>query len=445
MPRQGNTVESCIIAGWKIQEGDTVEPDTPLCDVETDKATFEVPAGAAGTVLKRLWETGDDVPVLKPIAVIGSAAEDWAAALEQAAETAAAGLGAPERAPALPKAPPPAAAQNRPAGASPRARKRAEQAGLSLETGRVAGTGPEDRVLERDVEAALMAAPDFTAAAKAAALSGAPAPQTGTGFGGRVTSADMAAEQAAPPLPAFPHAGVDERPPSAGFTETPLKGIRKVISDRMLGSLAKSAQCTLTGSAPAQRLQTLRNRIKSAGERLGLADVSINSLILFAVSRKLPDFPFMNAHTIDDTLKIFKEVHLGAAVDTPRGLMVPVIRNADRLSARQIAAEAKRLAASCKSGAATPDELTGSTFTVTNLGALGITSFTPVLNPPEVAILGVCAITLQARLNDDGSTGFEPRIGLSLTINHQVVDGAPAARFLSALGNALADIDVFLL
>ena len=162
----------------------------------------------------------------------------------------------------------------------------------------------------------------------------------------------------------------------------------------------------------------------------------------------------MNAHKIGDTLKTFNRIHLGVAVDTPKGLMVPVIRNANLLSLSQISLESKRLSTACQNGSAKPDELSGSTFTVTNLGSLGVTGFTPVLNAPEVAILGVCGIELkpvalsEAEKNEcncecDCAVSFEPHIGFSLTINHQVVDGAPAARFLKALCEAIADIDLF--
>ena len=207
-------------------------------------------------------------------------------------------------------------------------------------------------------------------------------------------------------------------------------------------SLAESAQFTLNATAPVKRLQDLRGRMKTSGEALGLSKVTVNDLILFAVSRVLPRFPFMNAHKIGDTLKTFERVHLGVAVDTPRGLMVPVIRNANLLSLARISAEAKRLAGACQGGGAKPEELSGSTFTVTNLGSLGILSFTPVLNAPEVAILGVSGIELKPTAGEAGEIGFEPHIGFSLTINHQVVDGAPAARFLKALGEAVADIDL---
>jgi pyruvate dehydrogenase E2 component (dihydrolipoamide acetyltransferase) len=195
-------------------------------------------------------------------------------------------------------------------------------------------------------------------------------------------------------------------------------------------------------------MQELRSRMKNAGGTLqdipGLAKITVNDLILFAVSRTLPRFPFMNALKIGDLLKTYERVHLGMAVDTPRGLMVPVIRNASLLSLPEISAEAKRLASACQGGSVKPGELSGSTFTVTNLGSLGVTGFTPVLNAPEVGILGVCGIEMKALADGDGEIRFEPHIGFSLTINHQVVDGAPAARFLKALCEAVADIDILL-
>ncbi|MDR0554953.1 MAG: 2-oxo acid dehydrogenase subunit E2 [Treponema sp.] len=439
MPRQGNTVESCIIDEWKAREGDSVTADTPVCVVETDKATFEVPAGSAGCVLKIIHPAGDDVPVLEPIAVIGAAGEDWQAALGKG-EGEAPPPAPPRNEGDAPVAPPP---EGKPPvlhgiTASPRAKNLAEKEAVSLE--RMAGTGPNGRIIERDVRAVIESGPGLTAAVKAAGA-GATVPAEGSGIGGRVTTMDVASPQTPPSVSPFPDEGA--------ITDTPIKGIRKIIAARMFRSLAESAQFTLNASAPAARLQELRARMKLAPEDLGLGKVTINDLILFAVSRILPRFPFMNAHKIGDTLRTFERVHLGVAVDTPRGLMVPVIRNADRLSLTRISSEAKRLAAACQNGSAKPEELSGSTFTVTNLGSFGITSFTPVLNAPEVAILGVCGIELKPAAlpvgeEADGCCGarFEPAIGFSLTINHQVVDGAPAARFLKALGEAVADIDL---
>jgi len=477
MPRQGNTVESCVIVDWKVREGDQVAADTPACEVETDKATFEVPAGAAGIILKILHPAGDDVPVLEAIAVIGQKGENWAAAVGgSAAAPAATNAATPDAVPApaqtatASQAASPAssgsagalsaAAGTGPAApASPRARNLATKEAVDL--GPLAGSGPGGRIIERDVKAALEGRPALTAAARAAVTSGAPVPATGMGIGGRATLADLAAGTPATGKAASSQTRIGESAASLGgqiaslgsfpgpVAETAVKGIRKLIADRMLESLATTAQFTLNASASAVRLQELRARFKESSEELGLSKVTINDLLLFAVSRLLPKYPFMNAHKVGDTLKTFGRVHLGVAVDTPRGLMVPVIRNADLLTLEQISAEAKRLAAACQNGTTKPDELSGSTFTVTNLGSLGIESFTPVINTPEVAILGVCGIEAKPVLDDSSdpeSSGvaFVPHIGFSLTINHQVVDGAPAARFLKAFREAVAEIDLWL-
>ena len=465
MPRQGNTVESCIITNWKVKEGDIVTPETVVCEVETDKAAFEIPAGAAGTVLKLLFAGGDDVPVLKPIAVIGTAGEDWKTVIgngdqgigENTQETSRKGALEPKveaqreeqikhissslRA-ANRRFDVPLCDENSEIHVSPRARSLAEKEAFPLEA--ALGTGPGGRIIERDVIAALKDKPPMTAAAKAAGS--ATVPSIGSGIGGRVTAADMATA----PLPT-PHSLLSSE---GAVTETPIKGVRKVISDRMLKSLSESAQFTINASAPAVKLQEFRMGVKSQSsfaEELGVSKITINDLILFIVAKTLPRYPYMNAHKIGETIKTFERVHLAFAVDSPRGLMVPVIRNASLLSLAQISSEAKRLATACQNGTVNPDELSGSTFSVSNLGSFGVTSFTPVLNMPEVAVLGVCGIELKpiAVSSGDANAGncavrFEPHIGFSLTINHQAVDGAPAARFLKALCEAVAHIDLLL-
>jgi pyruvate dehydrogenase E2 component (dihydrolipoamide acetyltransferase) len=213
----------------------------------------------------------------------------------------------------------------------------------------------------------------------------------------------------------------------------------------MRGSLTSTAQLTFNGSANAKQLQALRARFKASDPALGLSDVTIGDLILFAASRVLPRFPTANATLENGTLRVFERVHMALAVDTPRGLMVPVIRNADLLSLREISAETKRLAAACIAGNISPDELSGGTFTVSNLGAFGVESFTPVLNAPQVAILGVDAIMPRAAAGPNGTVVLEQRLGLSLTVDHQIVDGAPAARLLKAFADAIADIDLLLM
>jgi pyruvate dehydrogenase E2 component (dihydrolipoamide acetyltransferase) len=321
---------------------------------------------------------------------------------------------------------------------APRARSLARREGLDVAN--LAGSGPGGRIIERDVQAALLARPKLSPVAQAKlAEGGFVAPEKGSGPGGRVMTRDLK-----------PAEEVDkearERKETRDEPEVEVvkvTGVRKVIAERMLASLQTTAQLTLHASADARGLQALRARFKGSDPAFGLQAVTINDLILLAVARTLPQHRDLNAQFQGDTLSRFAHVQLGLAVDTPAGLMVPVIRNAGQLSLRQISQEAKRLVAACQARRVTPDELRGGTFTVTNLGGLGIESFTPVLNPPEVAILGVGNINLKP-VQVGQEVAFVPNIGLSLTINHQVVDGAPAARFLQALARSLTDIDLLL-
>ena len=323
---------------------------------------------------------------------------------------------------------------------SPRARNLAQAEALSLAG--ILGSGPAGRIIEADVRAALEGRPPLTAAAKDALRAGGTMPAQGTGIGGRVTLEDLAAPQAsAPAMAAAVGANVtvaDE------YTDTLIKGIRKVIADRMMGSLATTAQFTLNASANATHLQSLRGRLKEAGVAAGFGKITINDLVLFAVSRVLPSFQYMNGVKLDGVIRNYSNVHLGVAVDTPRGLMVPVIRNANYKSLAQIATEARSLAEACINGTITPDQLTGSTFTISNLGSTGIESFTPVINAPELAILGVCGIQPKPVIVEDDAYDIQPHLGFSLTIDHAAVDGAPAARFLKALCDAVANIDIWI-
>lgn len=466
MPRQGNTVESCIIVEWKKKEGDTVDSETVVCEVETDKATFEVPAGASGTVLKVLHTEGDDVPVLQPIMVVGKPGEKWEDSVkappqteapkeaQTASEPASAASSAAEKtqaektASAAPAAP--SAASGAHLAISPRARAAAFKEAVDVRT--LSGSGAEGRIIEADVLRAAAERPPLTAAAKEALRSGGSLPAAGSGIGGRVTLADIQAVadgSAAAFAPASGlSAGADRALAACSaadeYTDTPIKGIRKVIAERMMNSLATAAQFTLNASAEAVRMQSLRERFKASDPAMGLSKVTVNDLVLFLVSRLLKEFPFLNGVKTNGTIRLYKNVHLGMAVDTPRGLMVPVIRNADRMSLSQISAQAKQLAADCQAGSISPDLLSGSTFTVTNLGNTGIESFTPVINAPEIAILGVCGIQPKPAADGQGGYAILPHLSFSLTIDHAVVDGAPAAKFVKALCAALKDIDIWI-
>jgi len=408
MPKQGQSVESCIIVGWKKHVGDPVKAGDILCEVETDKATFEVESPAAGTLLAIFHEQGADVPVLMPIAAIGSPGENVDALRGGAAAAA------PATAPAAPApaAPAPMAASAAPAPASngkikasPRARALAASRGISLVG--LTGTGPGGRIIERDV-------------ASAAAAPAAPR---------------AAAAVIAPPVISLAPGEV---------REVKVTGIRKLIADRMLASLQTTAQLTMHTAADARALQSLRRKFKESPEAMGLRDVTINDMVLFAVSRVLPQFPDLNALFNGDTLQLHSSVHLGFAVDTVKGLMVPVVRNAQALSLRDIARESARLVKGCRDGGITPAEMAGGTFTVSNLGPFGVHGFTPVLNVPQVAILGVGAIVPGPIQETDGAVTFVPQVALSLTVNHQVVDGAPGARFLQALAADIGRFDLLL-
>lgn len=420
LPKLGNTVESAIILAWHVAVGDRVAPGDLLCEIETDKATLEIESTAAGLLLAQLCQAGDEALVMSNIAVVGEPGESVAEFLPENAASAPESDSQPSHIPA-PQATP---APNRGSPAiSPRALNLARRKGVDYET--LSGSGPGERIIERDIEAALRERVKVTPVAQAMLDSGEFKLGEKGSDDGRVTKADLV-----PAVPAEP-----------GLTRIPLRGIRKTIAKRMLESLRTTAQLTLNASADARALQTLRRRLKESDASLGLREVNINDLLLFAIARTLPAFPALNALFEDDVITQYEAVHLAMAVDTERGLLVPVIPKADSLSLKQLSAEAKRLAEACRAGKAKPDELTGGSFTVSNLGALGIEQFTPVLNPPQVAILGIGSINLKPMQMSEG-VEFIPHIGLSLTINHQVVDGAPAARFLQRLSVNLAQIDL---
>ncbi|HEY3548493.1 MAG TPA: dihydrolipoamide acetyltransferase family protein [Propionicimonas sp.] len=472
MPQLGNTVESCLITTWLVKVGDAVDAATLLCEIETDKSAMEVPAGVAGTVLALLAEEGDEVPVKQPIVVVGepgenveeylagaglppqttgeagevdeSTPEPLVPAVAEAGTVAEPG----EAASNLRQAQGAAVAQGSSAGVSPRARGLAGSQGI--EAGLLAGTGPEGRVIERDVQAAIAAGPGLTAGARAEAKGFVPG-AAGSGIGGRVTRADLAAgvtaavaELDAAPVAAPSGSGTVNRDFPGAVTQTPLKGIRKVIAERMMNSLATSAQLTYTATAPAAGMLALRKRLKGAADP-ELAAITLGDLVGYAAVKTLAKHATVNSHLVDGVLSTFASVHLGMAVDTPRGLLVPTLRFAERLTLRDFATSSKQLAMDAIGGSISPDLLGGATFTVSNLGAFGIESFTPLLNVPQVAILGVDAIFPRAVINADGTVGVEQRIGFSLTADHRVIDGADAARYLKDLCAAVADIDLTVL
>ena len=427
MPGQEQSVESCILTEWKVQSGDTVAEGDVLAVIETDKASFDLESTASGTVLELFWEADDDVPVLANVLVIGEEGEN----IDEFRPADSGGTSAPEpvavstpdtnipavETTAQPQetiAPSVGSVSAPSAGISPRARKKAMHAGVDAEI--LVGTGPGGRVIERDVDAFLSGSPRLSAAARVRAQDGMEAPKHGSGIAGMALASDM-------------------REPGAidGADVTPVKGIRKLIADKMMQSLQGTAQLTLHSSFDATACQQYRKKRLADGE----SKVSINDLVAKAILSALKVHPEMNAHFLGDRLAVFHEVNLGIAVDSPRGLMVPVVESASTMSLEMLSAEIKKKAIACRDGTIQPDDLSGGTFTLTNLGMLGVENFTPVLNPPEIAILGVGGISVKPKRQEDGEISFVDQISLSLTIDHQAIDGAPAARFLQTFVNHL--------
>lgn len=435
MPKQGQSVESCILTEMKKKKGDTVAVGDILFSYETDKASFEEEAKVAGTVLDVFFDDGDEIPVLTNVMVIGNEGEsteefrpgaDSGAAAPAAAETTSAAAATPTAAPAATAEPTATAAGTSPV--SPRARVLAAKE--AIDASALQGSGPHGRVIERDVRAAMAATPKLTPLAKAIAKeTGAAAPETGSGLAGMVKGADM---------------GALKNSVYASDSEIkPLSNMRKLIAKAMYASLQNSAQLTHHLSADARGILALRKKVKKAVENGYPTNITLNDMVCMAVIRALKKFPQVNAHFLGDSVRLFSKVHLGLAVDTERGLMVPVVKNADDLSIQGLANQLKEVANACKKGSIDPDLLSSeaASFTVSNLGNYGVEIFTPVINLPQVAILGVNTIVPRPKDIGGGVYAFVPHIGLSLTYDHRALDGGEATRFVKEIANEIEALD----
>ena len=417
MPRQGQSVESCVITAWEKKKGDKVAVEDILFTYETDKSSFEEKATVAGTLLEVFAEDGDDVPCLEPVCIIGEEGEDISALIAEAKkgadeEEAPAAAAVEEKKEETVKeeavATSTAPVDESNMKISPRARRLAERTDADLS--RAVPTGPNGRIIERDVNTLL---------------------DKGmlTGTAAEVSTVAAAAPAAAPVAAS-----------AAEYEDVKLPNIRKVIAKSMHASLSTMAQLTLNSSFDATQIMAYRASLKANAEKLGLPNITFNDMVLYAVAKTILSHKDLNAHYLDDTMRYFKHCNLGMAVDTDRGLLVPTIMNADTLSLAELAAQAKAVAKGAQEGTIAPDLLRGASFTVSNLGAFGIESFTPVINPPQTGILGVD--TISYRVKADGST--YPAMGLSLTFDHRALDGAPAARFLKDLCSNLENFNILL-
>ena len=431
MPKVGITVESCVITKWHKQKGDAVKKGDVLFSYETDKASVDEEASEDGVLLDIFSVEGDDVPCLTGVAVIGKEGEDYSDLIPKNDESEQ-----PEEKEEPKEEKPEVKVEAVASGeksadykASPRAKNYAAKHGVDLTT--VAPTGPYGRIVEADV---INAVENGTVLTSAAAGLGKDANGiTGTGIGGRVTVGDLAS-------------GAAQGTAAANVPDVeivPLPNIRKVIAKSMMTSLTTTAQLTNSSSFDATAIMNYRKVLKATDESLGLNKITINDIILFACSRVLKNHRSLNANLIGEEMHYFNSVNLGMAVDTERGLLVPTIFNADKMSLAEISAKSKELSAAAKSGNLSPDLMRGASFTISNLGTLGVESFTPVINPPQTGILGVCTIVDKVKMVN-GEIKVYPSMGLSLTYDHRVVDGAPAGRFVQELKQVLENFTAYL-
>ncbi|MBQ0104756.1 MAG: 2-oxo acid dehydrogenase subunit E2 [Armatimonadetes bacterium] len=419
MPRQGQSVESCVITSWAKKVGDPVAVGDVIFSYETDKSSFDEEAKVEGVMQGIFFDEGDDVPCLTVVCCIGKAGVD-------VSDFDPKNAGSAPVAEAVAEAPVAAAAATVATEAkkdgdrifiSPRAKNLAEKLGLDYTL--ASATGPYGRIVEKDINTLA----DNYAEIKAAA---APTP---------------AVDIKTVPVEAKVEAKAET---VADYKDEPLSNIRKTISKAMTASLTQMAQLTLNSSFDATNIMAFRKKIKAAAPE-GVGNITITDIILYAVSRTLLNHPYVNANLLDGkTMRFFNVANVGLAVDTPRGLLVPTIFKADKLSLAEISKKAKEGAEACKEGKISPDALKGASFTVSNLGTFGVETFTPVINPPQTCILGVNTIQQKIKIVD-GEMKPYPAMGLSLTFDHRSLDGAPAARFLKELVYNLENIEVLLI
>ena len=429
LPQWSMGMADGTIVRWLKHEGELVAEGEPLAEVEAAKVTSEVEAEVAGVVMRILVAEGETVPVRTPLCLIGTA--DEVRGITEIAD-------APMEATAASTAVQSVASSLLPAQISPVARRMANERGIDLS--QVRGSGPGGRIVAEDVQRAIDAVTRPTPSSEApATVQVIPAARRmanergidlsqvrGSGPGGRITVEDV---QQVIDAAAQPTASVPQAPPTAEQV-LPLTGMRGAIARRMHQSVQTSAQVTLTTEIDVSSLVLLREELK---QHFAL---TYTDLVVKATAQALIEHPRMNAWIEGEHIRLVQAVHIGVAVALDDGLIVPVVRDADRKSLREIALEAQRLAMRARAGTLERHEVTGSTFSVTNLGMYGIDAFTPIINPPEIAILGVGRITEKLVRIQRGAE-WRHVMTLSLTFDHRAVDGAPAAAFLQSIGKEL--------
>ena len=421
LPKQGLQMTEGIINGWLAEEGDIVEEGKPLFEIETDKVTIEIDAPASGTLLKIIHRKGETVPVAQVIGIIGEENEDISELLDTVGskngETVNEMLNETLGSDSQKLEEPVEKYMGDRIFASPRAKTVAAENGMDYR--RISGSGPEGMIIERDVLDSIQNSLKATPLARKIAQSENIALSDIKGSGPRekiVKSDVLSAVYSA-------YAKTETRAEKV----VPFAGMRKVIADRMTESLHTAAQATHRIKVDMSEAKNIRETFKAAQKK-----VSYNDIITYAVCRALKDFPIMNSELTDEGIVLKEYVNLGIAVAIDNGLIVPVIHDADLKSIEALGARTRELADKAKTGKLMPDEYSGGTFTISNLGMFGLDSFTAVINPPESGILAVGMIE-QMPVAKESEIVIRPILNLTLTYDHRVVDGAPAAQFLSRI------------
>ena len=435
MLQMDQTMTKGKIGKWLVKEGDTITEGQPLLEIETDKVVHEQESPTDGVIAQILAEEGTNVPVNAILAVIGAPGEE-VARIELDTETEQQKPAEPAQAQATPSSTTAALK------ASPAARQLAEK--LSIDLTEVTASGPGGRILEGDVQRYIdlrAPVPAETARLKASPLARRLAKEhgvdltsiAGSGPDGRVVRDDVL--QAASTAPEIP---VVETPALQQAAEViPMDGIRGIIAERMTLSVQTNASVTLHTEVDATAFVELRGMLN---DKLQAREVNITytDLLVKVVANALGEHPRLNATLTDEGIRLLSEINIGVAVALEDGLVVPVVQNADKERLSEISEQVKSFAERARGNQLTPGELQGGTFTITNLGNFGIDAFTPIINPPESAILGVGRILKKPVVHDDEIV-IRSMLTLSLTFDHRVVDGAPAAQFLQTVSGYIQD------
>jgi len=433
MPRFGMTMKQGKLSKWFKREGEPVQKGEALFEVETEKITNTVQSVGSGILARILVKPGTTVPVGTVLGVLSEAGEVLDR-IDGPRVSGAAGAEVAQAGGASPAAEHAGPSERGYVPASPAAKRLAKELGVDLPM--VRGTGKDGRVTEEDVrrhhEAGPLPSRITPLAAEMARQAGLDVSSlSGTGEGGRITREDI--ERA---LAAEPGAGVPGEEAFPALQFIPLDGMRRAIAVNMQASLQNSAQLTLFSEVDVTETARFREVFKAEHAKDDSARISYNDIIVFVAARVLKRFPLLNSALVDDKIFLHDRVDIGVAVALPNGLIVPKLRNADKKGLLEISRETKELARKAREGGLSPDEVVDGTFTVSNLSGLGVDGFTPILNPPETAILGVGRVREKPAVYG-GQVVIRSMMTLSLTVDHRVVDGAPAAEFLQSLARHL--------